>query len=129
MNQTVIIQDDLNENEMNDSRVQALFKRSRHNNISDFIISQDYYELPKRTIRTNCYILHLFKPNNIRDVQNLFQDKARMDMKFDEFKELGFFCWETKYQPLTIDMSKEIHQGKYRLGLVSIFFPDSNPFC
>ena len=32
---------------MNDPRVQAMFKRSRHNNLSIFIISQDYYELPK----------------------------------------------------------------------------------
>ena len=53
---------------MNDSRVQALFKRSRHNNLSIFIISQDYYELPKRTIRANGSIYHIFKPNNFRDV-------------------------------------------------------------
>ena len=36
---------------MEDPRVQAMFKRSRHNNISNF--SQDYYELGKRTIRCN----------------------------------------------------------------------------
>ena len=38
----IIILDDLNEKEMNDPRVQAMFKRSRHNNLSIFIISQDY---------------------------------------------------------------------------------------
>ena len=38
----IIILDDLNEKEMNDPRVQAVFKRSRHNNLSIFIISQDY---------------------------------------------------------------------------------------
>ena len=37
----IIILDDLNEKEMNDRRVQAMFKRSRHNNLSIFIISQD----------------------------------------------------------------------------------------
>ena len=35
----IIILDDLNEKEMNDPRVQAMFKRSRHNNLSIFIIS------------------------------------------------------------------------------------------
>ena len=30
---------------MDDPRVQAKFKRSRHNILSDFIISQEYYEL------------------------------------------------------------------------------------
>ena len=37
-----IILDDLNEPEMNDPRVQAMLKRSRHNISSIFIISQDY---------------------------------------------------------------------------------------
>ena len=53
---------------MDDSRVQAMFKRSRHNNLSIFIISQDYYELSKKTIRCNGKIYHIFKPNNFRDV-------------------------------------------------------------
>ena len=39
--------------------VQALFKRSRHNNVSIFMISQDYYELRKRTIRANGSISYL----------------------------------------------------------------------
>ena len=44
-NNSIIILDDINQKEMDDSRVQAMFKRSRHNNLSIFIISQDYYEL------------------------------------------------------------------------------------
>ena len=49
----IIILDDLNEREMNAPRVQAMFERSRHNNIFLFLSSQYYYELPKRTIRAN----------------------------------------------------------------------------
>ena len=81
----IIILDDLNEKEMNDARVQAKFKRSRQNNLSFFIISQDYYEQPKRTIRANGNVYHIFKPNNFRDVQNLYQDKASMDITLNEF--------------------------------------------
>ena len=47
------ILDDSNGKEVNDPRVQALFKRSRLETLSVFIISQDYYELPERTIRAN----------------------------------------------------------------------------
>ena len=43
----ISILDDLNEKEMNDPLVQAMCNRSGHNNLSIFIISQDYYELPK----------------------------------------------------------------------------------
>ena len=57
----IIILDDLNEKKMNDPRVQAMFKRSRRNNLSIFIISKDFYELPKKTIRANGKIEHLFK--------------------------------------------------------------------
>ena len=48
-NNGIIILDDLNQKEMDDPRVQAMFKRSRHNNLSIFIISQAYYELSKKT--------------------------------------------------------------------------------
>ena len=106
---------------MNDPRVQAMFKRSRHNNLSIFIISQDYYELPKRTIRAKGNSDHIFKPNSFTDVENLFQDKASMDMTLDEFKLLTFVCWNEKYQPRTIDMTKDKYTGRYRLGLKSLF--------
>ena len=102
---------------MNDPRVQAMIERSRHNNFSIFIISQDYYELPKRTIRANGNIYHIFKPNNFRDVLNLYQDKSSTDMTLNEFKFLTSTCWNEKYQPRTIDMTKDKDIGKYRLGL------------
>ena len=101
---------------MKDPRVQALFKRSRRNNLSIFIISQDYYELPKRTIRSNGNIYHIFKPNIFRDVQNLYQDRTSMDMTLDEFEYLTSICWIEQYQPLTIDMTKDKNTGRYRLG-------------
>ena len=127
-NNSIIILDDLNEKEINNDKIQAMFKRGRHNNLSIFTISQDYYELPKRTIRENGNIFHLFKTNNYLDVRNIYQDKASMDMTLDEFKSLISICWNQKYQPLTIDMTKDKYTGRYRLGLDSIFVPDSSPF-
>ena len=87
---------------MDDPRVQAMFKRSRHNNLSIFIISQDYYELSKKTIRYNGNIYNIFKPNNFRHVQNLYQDEASMDMTLKEFLYLTSTCSNEKYQPLTM---------------------------
>ena len=127
-NNSIIILDDLNQKEMDDPRVQAMFKRSRHDNLSIFIISQDYYELNKETIRCSGNIYHIFKPNNFTDVQNRYQDKASMDMNLNEFKILTSTCWNKNYQPLTIDITKDRYQGRYRLGLNSIFVPNSSPF-
>ena len=127
-NNSIIILDDLNQKEMDDPRVQAMFKRSRHNNLSIFIISQDYYELSRRTKRCNGNIFHIFKPNNFSDVRNIYQDKALMDMTLDELKYLTSTCWNKNYQPLTIDLTKDKYTGRHRLGLNSIFVSNSSPF-
>ena len=51
-----------------------------------------------------------------------------MDMTLNESKYLTSTCWKEKYQPLTIDMTKKEYDGCYRLGLNSIFVPDSSTF-
>ena len=113
---------------MKNPRLQARFKRSRHNASSIFIIGQDYFELSKRTIRVNWNIYLIFKPKNFRDVQSFYQDKASMDMSSKEFKYLPNACWDKKYQPLPIDLTIDKFQGRHRLGLNSMFIPDSNAF-
>ena len=123
-----IILGDLNEKDMNDPRVQPMFKQSRHSSSSTFIINQEYCELPKRTIRANGNIYHILKPYKFKDVQNRYQDKAYMDMTFNELKYLTSTCWNEKYQPLAIDVTKDKYIGRYRLGLNSIYVPVSSPF-
>ena len=105
-----------------------MFKRSRHSFLSIFIFSQVYYELPKRTIRANENIHHIFKPNIYRDMQELYQDKFSMDMTLNKVKLLTCFCWIENFQPLTIDRTKKNNTVCYRLGLNSIFVPDSSLF-
>ena len=87
-----IILDDLYEKEMNNSRVQAMFKWFRHNSISTFILSQEYYELPKRTIWAEEFIYHVFKQNSFKTYQNFYQDKASMEMTLDERELLTSIC-------------------------------------
>ena len=73
-----------------------MFKRSRHNKLSIFISKQDYYELPKRTIRANGKIYHILKPNTFRDVLNIYQAKSSMDMTLNEFNSLTSSYWNEK---------------------------------
>ena len=60
-NNSIILLDDLNDKEINNDKIQVMFKRGRHYNLSILLISQDYYELPKRTTRANGNIYHIFK--------------------------------------------------------------------
>ena len=69
-----------------------------------------------------------YKKNHFLDVRNKYQDKASMDMTLDEFKYLTSICWNEQNQPLTFDMTKDKYCGCYRLGLNSIFVPNSSPF-
>ena len=104
-----------------------MFKRSRQNS-KIFIFSQHCYELPERTIRTNWNIYQLFKPENFRGVQNLYQDKATMDKTLSEFKLLSSIRWNERCQHLTIDMKESNLAGRCRLGLNSLLVPNTNTF-
>ena len=48
-------------------------------------------------------------------------------MTVNGYKYLTSTCWNEKYQPLTIDMTKDKHTGRCRLGLKSLFVPNSSP--
>ena len=49
-------------------------------------------------------------------------------MTLNEFKYLTSTSWGEKYQPFTIDMTKDNYTGRYRLGLKFLFIPKTNPF-
>ena len=77
-------------------------------------------------MRANGNIYHKFKPKIFLNVRNFYQDKASMDMTLDKFKYITSSCWNEKHQLLTIDMTKDKYTGRYRLGLNSIFVPNSS---
>ena len=78
-------------------------------------------------MRSNENLHHILKPNIFADLQNLYQDKASMDMTLNELEYLTSTCWNKNYQPLTIDMTKDKFTGRYRFGIKSIFVPDGSP--
>ena len=48
-----------------------MLKRLRHQKLSIFVISRNYYEVLKRTMRANGNISHNIKPKNFSDFQSL----------------------------------------------------------
>ena len=118
--------DGFKEKKTNDPRVQVIFERSRLSKISIFIFGQSYYELPKKNIGDSGIIYHIFKTNKFTVVENLYEDKASMDMTLFAFHFLIFNSWIEKHQPLTNGMTKGKFMGRYRSGLNSIFVPDNS---
>ena len=110
------------------ARVQAVLKRSGHSSISIFIINQHFFELPKRTYRSDGKMYHIINLNYLRDVQNLYQDKGSMDMTLNEYILSNSACWNEKYQTLFFVVTKEKFTGRHRLKLNCLFVPNTNPF-
>ena len=125
---TVIILDDLNKQQLQDPRVQMLFKRGRHNNLSIFVISHGFYELPKDTIRENSSIIHHFITNNFANVECIHRQLASTDMLIKEFKQFCHEVWNDDYNFITIDLTKKKNNGKYRKILNTLYLPSTNPF-
>ena len=124
----VIIFDDLNKKQLEDERVQLLFKRDRHNKISVFVITHGFYELPKDTIRENSSIVHHFITNNFSNIECIHRQLVSTDMKIKEFKDFCNTFWSTKYSFITIYLSKIKRNGKYKQNLNKILVPHTNPF-
>ena len=67
-NISIIILDDLNQTEMDDPRVQAMFKRPGHNILSIFIISQDYCDLSKKKQKVVMIISFIYSNRTISEM-------------------------------------------------------------
>ena len=71
-----------------ESNIDLIFTRARHNKIDIYYISQSYFHLQKNTIRNNSNINTLFK-QTLRYIILLFHDIAGLDMKLEERKQFG----------------------------------------
>ena len=98
----------------NSSQIDEFFRRGRHEDLDVYYISQNYFGLPRQSIRNNSDILILFK-QTLRDVQSVYYDIGAYDMKYDEFKEMCHKAWDERFNYLCIDMTKNKNEGKYRI--------------
>ena len=91
----------------NKSQIDEFFTRGRHENIDVYYFSQNYFALPRQSIRNNSDRIILFK-QTLRDVQSMYYDIGAYDMIYDEFKEMCWVAWSEKFNYLCIDMCKKM---------------------
>ena len=70
----------------NSFQMPDFFTRGRLENLDVYYISRSYFGLPRQSIRSNSDRLILFK-QTLRDVESMYKNIGRYDMKYDEFKK------------------------------------------
>lgn len=108
--------------EKNQSKVEDFYTRGRHNNCSSIYISQNYYKLPRQTIRTNANILILFSQSK-KDLQHIYEDYISKDMTWYEFKKYTDEVFSKDYNYLVINKEHDIFKGRYLKNFNEIYIP------
>ena len=120
-NMNLIIFDDLMLEKQN--HCEAFYTRGRHNNVDCFYISQNYFHLPRQTIRENANFICLFK-QDARNIDHIHRDHCS-DITKNEFAEFCNQGWETRYGFIVIDLTSKKNNGKYRHSFDTFYFPRS----
>ena len=105
----------------NQSKAGAFYSRGRHANCDTLYISQNYFTLPRNSVRENSNIIILY-PQNSKSVLHIYQDHCT-DLPFDEFENLCQEIWKTRYNFLTIDLTSSALDRKYRENLDRFYIP------
>jgi hypothetical protein len=114
---TLIIFDDIMLEKQ--SKVESYYTRGRHNNIDCFYISQNYIKLPKNTIRENTNFFILF-PQDHSNLGYFYRDHC-IDLKKEDFYDLCNKSWYEKFGFVTIDLTSDRNNGKYRKMLNNFY--------
>ena len=95
---------------------ESYYVRRRHSNVDCFYLAQNYFKLPRQTIRENANFIYLF-PQDLKNLNHIFDDHVGSDMTKEEFRQLCKTAWETQHGFVIIDLSSKKHNGKYRSGI------------
>lgn len=108
------------------SKIEDYYTRGRHSNVDCFYLSQNYFMLPRRTIRENANLFLIF-PQDLKNVNHIFNDHVSGDMSKEEFKRLCKECWRRDHNFLTIDLTNKVESGKkYRKNFENFYFVDTD---
>ena len=64
---------------------ESYYVRGRHGNVDCFYLAQNYFKLPRQTIRENANFICLF-PQDLKNLNHIFDDQVGSDMTKEEFR-------------------------------------------
>ena len=102
------------------NKCEAYYTRRRHSNVDCFYLAQNYFKLPRQTIRENTNFICLF-PQDLKNNNHIYSDHVSSDMTKDEFRNLCKKAWNETYGFVVIDLTSKKDNGKYRVSLDTFY--------
>jgi len=106
----------------NQSKAEDFYTRGRHNNTSSIYISQNYFKLPRQTIRANVNVLILFSLPK-RDLNHIYSEFISNDMEWVEFLNFSDSVWKEQHSYIIINKDLSPSEGKYQANFNRIYIP------
>jgi hypothetical protein len=103
-------------------KCESYYVRGRHSHSDCIYLCQNFFNLPRQTIRENSNFICIF-PQDKKNINHIYSDHASTDMPLDEFRDLCKRAWEVPHGFLVIDLSSNKFNGKYRSGLDTFYIP------
>ena len=97
---------------------ESYYVRARHINVDCFYLAQNYFKLPRQTIRENANFICLF-PQDLKNLSHIFDDHVGSDMTKEEFRQLCKTAWEKQHGFVIIDLSSKNTMERIEMGLTS----------
>ena len=105
------------------SKAESYYSRGRHNSCDTLFLSQNYFRLPRHTIRENSNFIILFR-QDVKNLDHIYADHCS-DISRDEFKAFCKTVWKD-YNFVTLDLTSSKFHGKYRKNLDCFYLPGIN---
>ena len=102
---------------------ESYYVRGRHRNVDCFYLAQNFFKLPRQTIRDNTNFTCLF-PQDLKNLNHIFEDHVGSDMTMEEFRHLCKVASEKQHEFIIIDRSSKNHNGKYKSEFGEFYIPN-----
>ena len=102
------------------NKCECYYIRERHSNVDCFYLSQNYFKLPRQTIRENTNFICLFS-QDLKNINHIYSDHVGDYMTKEEFRKFCRDCWKKPYGFAVIDLTSKKDLGKYGSGLDNFF--------
>ena len=100
------------------NKIEDMYTRGRHNGVDTFYLAQNYFKIPRQTVRENANFIVLF-PQDMKNLNHIYNDHCSGDgISCTEFHDFCSSVWRSgKHKYVILDLTRDADKGKYRTNL------------